>query len=56
MSKSLNEMNRMELIQEAGKLNNNAKLINTDHVTFMGFLDRDECQRHVEKLIAMIGE
>ena len=56
MSKSLNEMNRMELIQEAGKLNNNAKLVNVDHVTFMGFLDRDECQRHVEKLIAMIGE
>lgn len=54
MNKPLNEMTRMELIQEAGRLNNHAILVNTDHVTFMGFLDRDECQRHVEKLMERI--
>lgn len=56
MTKTLNEMTRMDLIQEAGRLNNHPKLVNTDHVTFMGFLDRDECQKHVEKLMDMIGE
>lgn len=49
-----NEMTRAELIREAGNLNNHPKLVNVDHVTFMGFLDRDECQRHVEKLVNLI--
>ena len=49
-------MTRMELIQEAGKLNNHPVLVNTDHVTFMGFLDRDECEKHVAKLRDIIAK
>lgn len=41
---------RKELIREAGMLNNHPKLVNTDHVTIMGFMDRDECEIHVKKL------
>jgi len=42
-----------ELIREAGLLNNHPALINTDHVSIMGLMDRDECERHVEKLRAL---
>jgi len=41
---------RAELIAEAGRLNNHPALVNVDHVTFMGFLDLAECERHVAKL------
>lgn len=56
MNKNYSEMTRIDLIREAGMLNNHPKLVNVDHVTFMGFLDRDECQTHVEKLVRLIGE
>lgn len=42
-----------DLIHEAGNLNNNAKLVNTDHVSIMGLMDRAEMVRHVEKLRAL---
>jgi len=46
---------RDELIRAAGFVNNHRKLVNVDHVTFMGFLDRDEFERHVKKLRTMAG-
>jgi len=50
-----NAPSREDLIREAGLLNNNPKLVNTDHVSIMGMLDRDECERHVEKLRKMVA-
>lgn len=44
-----------ELIREAGKLNNHRKLVNTDHVTIMGFMDRDQMVKHVRKLKELIA-
>lgn len=38
------------LIREAGKLNNNPKLVNTDHVSIMGLMDQSEMVLHVAKL------
>ena len=49
------ELSRAQLIAEAGRLNNHPELVNTDHVTFMALLDRDECQWHVEKLRARVA-
>ena len=39
-----------DLIREAGNLNNNPKLVNTDHVSIMGLLDHAEMVLHVAKL------
>jgi len=43
-------LSRTELISEAGRLNNHPALVNVDHVTIMGLMDRDECEHHVAKL------
>lgn len=44
-----------ELIAEAGRLNNHPALVGVDHVSFMGFMTRDEMERHVEKLRSYVA-
>lgn len=44
------EATRNDFIREAGELNNHPALVNVDHVSFMGMMDRDECERHVANL------
>jgi len=45
---------RLELIREAGTLNNHPDLVNADHVSIMGMMDADECERHVARLRSRI--
>lgn len=47
-------MTEFELIKEAGKLNNHPKLVNQDHVTIMGMMNKEEMERHVKKLRSLI--
>lgn len=47
---------RAALITEAGFLNNHWALVNVDHVSCMGWLDDDECRKHVAYLRRRVAE